>query len=226
MAVLGFALPMTVRAAVVTAFVAAIAALLWSAAQVRAHAELVESEPRDGAALTVAPSEIVATFDEPLDPSRSRLVLRDAAGEQVAAGGVDPATPGRATMRIVPERLAPGAYEVRWTAVTPDDGAVERGVIRFTTTAAASPTGTASSTIAPGTTASAAAPSALAPSAAVGPTAAPPTLSPTLSAPSPAALAAGPAGTPTSGDVLLPVLVVLVAGIALGGYLLRRRASG
>ena len=132
-------------------------------------------------------------------------------------------------MRIALGTLAPGAYEVRWTAVTPDDGAVERGVFRFTMTASASPTGSPRPTVGPGPTvgpqptASVDASPPPSPSE-TAPTTTLSTSGPTLPTPSPTASAAGPDVTPTGTDVLLPVVLVLVAGIALGAYLLRRRA--
>ncbi len=101
--------------------------LLLVGAPVAAHADLEGSDPADGDTVVGGPAELSGAFTEPLDPAASRLVLVDEAGERLAEGGVDPEDASATTMRLEPPLLAPGLYEVRWTARTPDDGFVARG---------------------------------------------------------------------------------------------------
>lgn len=228
------------RLAPATAPALALLGLLASAVIVRGHAALERSQPADGATVP-PPTEVIAVFDEPIDPARSRLDLRGPEGSAIAAGGVDPADPDSVTMRLDPPALPAGSYEVRWTAVTPDDGALERG--RFGFSVAAGPSGpTASASGSPSGTSSAA-PSAV--------SSASPSTSPTggASATASATLAGsgaatGPAGTPDASSatasaqptpvpgaavpidpaqIAVPVSVAAVVAVALSYVMLRRR---
>lgn len=96
------------------------------------HARLVRSNPSDGAVLPAPPRVVRAWFNEELDPSASRLEVVDARGRVVARGGVDLGDLDRRTLVVRVGRLGPGAYTVRWTAVSADDGYVARGRFRFT----------------------------------------------------------------------------------------------
>jgi len=85
----------------------------------RAHSELVSSTPADGAVLAAPPTEISGDFSEAVDPGRSTMELRGPGGAQIAVGKVpDGGEPTRIVIDGLPD-LAPGAYEVRWTTVTP-----------------------------------------------------------------------------------------------------------
>ncbi len=123
--------PLLIRAALLSAL-----ALVLVGAPVAAHAELEGSEPAEGDTVAGTPAEVSGAFTEPFDPAASRLVLVDEAGERLAEGGVDTTDGLGTTMRLEPPALAPGVYEVRWTARTPDDGFVARGRWSFTVTAA------------------------------------------------------------------------------------------
>ncbi len=173
---------------------------------VAAHAELVETSPAADATVEGTPTEISATFSEGIEPD-SGLSLRDAAGDEIASGGLDPDDPARLLISPVPE-LAPGTYEVRWTSVT-DDGHIERDTWSFTVTAA--PTPTPSPTPSP-----TAEPTA---SATPEPTATPEP-SPTA-APSPSADGGDQAGD--ASEVILPIVVALALVGIVGGFLLTRR---
>src|SRR5687768_15868765 len=84
-----------------------------------AHAELIEATPADGATVEGTPDEISATFSEPLETDGSTFSLRNAAGERLAVGGIDPADGTRLIIDPVPT-LNPGVYEVRWRAASAD----------------------------------------------------------------------------------------------------------
>jgi copper resistance protein C len=195
------------------AILAAVCLMLLAAGVVSAHASLVLSEPPDGGSI-VTPATLTASFDEELDTGRSRIVVRDEAGEEVARGGVgsDPLV-----MTVSLPALPPGTYVARWTAVTPNDQGVTRGTIRFTVEAPApSPTPTltaAAATPAPTATAS------RAPAATPSPAPQAPATAPAAS-PSPAP--AEPAQETGTSDLLV---ALVLAGILLGGlalYLFRR----
>jgi methionine-rich copper-binding protein CopC len=174
-----------------------------------AHADLVSSEPPDGGTISRPPYTLTAVFSEDLDAERSRIVVRDAAGTEVARGGVGG---GDTSVMVVDlAGVAPGDYVARWTAVTPEDDGVTRGNIEFTIAQPPSPTPspTASPTLGP--TGSAAPTPTTSPSA-------PPTPSP-----SPSPSDGVPSGGP--GDLLIALAVagLLVAGLA--AYLWRRRGA-
>lgn len=94
------------------------------------HAELVSSVPAPGASLTRAPTEVVITFDDELDPDGSELIVTDADGAEVGAGGVDLEVAERNVLRATVSIDANGAYEVSWTAVS-RDGHAEVGSYVF-----------------------------------------------------------------------------------------------
>lgn len=178
------------------------AALLLSPPVVLGHAELDTASPGPGDEVVGSPAEIVATFTQDLDMSRTTMEVRDADGTTVAE---DPERgDGRRELRLALPDLAPGEYEVRWTAFSAEDSELERGRYTFTVLPAPSPS--------PGPTA--------APTA--GATAAPSAGPPTPPAATPAASAA-PA--PTDGGVaaLLPIGIAAVVLIGIAAWLLRRR---
>jgi len=99
------------------------------------HAELVSSDPPAGATLTTTPYPLTATFDDELTPDGSSIVVQDAGGTQVATGNV---SVGDAHVLIAELPALPeGEYTVRWTAVSADDAAVERGTYPFNVTVGA-----------------------------------------------------------------------------------------
>ena len=178
--------------------------LLLGAVPVYAHAELEESDPADGATITT-PYTLTAIFSEEIGTDRSRIVVTDSAGTEVARGGIgaDDAT----VMTVELPELDPGEYTAGWTAVTPDDNGVTRGEINFTVAEAATPSPTA----APTPSATAGGPS---------PTATPrQTVSPT-----PAPTPPGGGGQTASGnDILLALALAAVVLLTLGVYLFTRR---
>ena len=172
--------------------------VLASAAIALGHAELVVSDPPDGGTVET-PYTLTATFDEPLEPNSS-IVIQDAGGDEVAAGGADP---NDATVLVAElAELPAGEYRARWTA-TSADGHSERGT--FTFTVAAPPTPSPSPTDTP-----AVSPAPTPPAATPSPT---PEPSPTV-APTPIQ-----DDEPTVGadDVLL---ALLLAAVAIGGVIL------
>jgi methionine-rich copper-binding protein CopC len=123
--------------------IAAAAALLALAALpviVLGHAQLVSADPPVGGTLTSTPHTLTATFDDELTPNGSSIVVEDAAGAQVATGSVS--EDDAHTMLAQLPALANGPYTVKWTAVSADDAAVERGTYAFTVGSTVSTPGT------------------------------------------------------------------------------------
>jgi methionine-rich copper-binding protein CopC len=173
------------------------------------HAELDTATPADKATVP-PPTEVVLTFTETLDPSKSSIKLADAGGQIVAEGStVD--TGDTKTMRLVTPSLAAGTYTVRWISASAQDGDLDHGTTTFTVAAATpSPASPPPPSDAP----------SVEPSASLS---ASPTAAPSV-APSPSAPPATPA-TSTS-DAIIPIVVVLVVLAGLGLWLLRGRGRG
>jgi methionine-rich copper-binding protein CopC len=189
---------------------AAIAALLLLPASAFAHAELDVPTPADGATVEGTPAEIFGTFTQDIEPDGSSLVLRDASGEEIARGGVDPDDARRMAIDPVPA-LEPGEYEVRWTTISAEDGELDRDTWTFTVEAPPSP----SPTIAPTATAT------VEPSASAVASASP---SPVASAsPSPAPSPTDGSAAGSTADVILPIVVGLAIVLIAAGYLMLRR---
>ena len=195
---------------VTVALIPAVLWLIFGATAVQAHAELDTITPADKSS-GPAPTEIVATFTEDLDPSASNLKVVDSSGAVLVQGGtVDATNKKQMTLSLGSTVLGPGAYTIRWQSKSADDGDLDRNVTTFTVTAAAS----ASPSVAPSVEASASAPA----SASAAPSVA--------SSPSPSPSASGGTGTATSStDALIPILAVVVVIALLGLWLLRGRGG-
>ncbi len=183
-----------------------VALLLLFPTSVAAHAELVTATPADGATVEGTPTEISATFSEPLETDGSTFSLRNGAGERLAVGTIDPDDRTRLIIDPVPE-LAPGVYEVRWRAASAD-GHAENDTWSFTVTPEPSPSPPPSPTSAS--------------TAIAEPT---PSATPEQTAsPSPSA-SPGPTdpAVSTDGDVILPIVAALAIVLVLAAVLLSRR---
>lgn len=100
-----------------------------------AHSELAESNPADGATLDEPPDQVSLTFTEELDTDGSSVAIFDRNEQQVddGNGGVDLNDLDHQRLVVgLPASLANGAYTVRWTAVSTEDGDVTTGAIGFT----------------------------------------------------------------------------------------------
>lgn len=116
----------------------ALVAAVVSVPTVVAHAALESATPGPDDELVGSPSELITQFSQDLDPSRTVLEVRDAAGTRVARGG-GPGD-GRREFRLALPELAPGAYEVRWTSFSSEDGELARDKYVFSVAAVPSPT--------------------------------------------------------------------------------------
>jgi methionine-rich copper-binding protein CopC len=180
----------------------AILAAFAAPASVAAHAELDTIRPADKSS-GPAPTEIIGTFVENLDPSKSSFTLVDAGGAVVQKGGEVVSDDPRKLTLTLTETLAPGAYTIRWTTVSTEDGETARGTTTFTVTAPPSPSPEPSDapTVAPS-----ASPSPV-PSVAPSPSASAPPTSPAAS----------------TSDAVIPIVAALVVLAGIGVWLMRGR---
>ncbi len=102
-----------------------------------AHAALDIATPKDGATVSGTPSEISGTYVQDLAEGSS-LRLRDAAGNLIAEGIIDPDDNRRMFIAEIPD-LAPGEYTVRSTTISAEDGETDRATWTFTVEAAPTP---------------------------------------------------------------------------------------
>ncbi len=94
------------------------------------HADLVTATPADASTVTEPVAEVAGTYAEAMTPDGSSLVVKDANGDVVASGTVDPADDTR--MVAVPTTpLGDGEYRVESTAVA-TDGHIEHATWTFT----------------------------------------------------------------------------------------------
>jgi methionine-rich copper-binding protein CopC len=83
-----------------------------------AHSKLVSTSPSDGAVLTVAPDEVVLTFDENLLQGTNTISINDDLGNVIIT---TPAEPQGSTIRAPwPADLPPGTYQVAYRIVSAD----------------------------------------------------------------------------------------------------------
>ena len=172
---------------------------------VAAHAALDVATPAGGTTVQGTPTEVAGTFTQDLETDGSSFQLRNAAGEVVATGGVDPADGRRMVIAPVPD-LAPGDYEVRWVTLSAEDGELERDTWTFTVAAATTQTAALTTTPSPTLT-------SLTLTVA-------PTIEPSEDASS---FTDFDNSNPNGTDVLLPIVAGLAIVLIAAGALLRRR---
>jgi methionine-rich copper-binding protein CopC len=92
------------------------------------HARLVTSSPAGGAQVGESPRVVTLAYDEAVKLAKLTLT-RDGKTITVA---VDSSAPGAKSVTVPMPPLAPGAYELHWTALSTDDGHVTKGTFTFT----------------------------------------------------------------------------------------------
>jgi len=104
---------------------AAAAALIFPLA-VWAHAKLLSTSPAAGAELGAAPKVLTLDFNE----SVKLAVLKVSSdGKDISVPYDGGATAAHVAVPLPP--LAPGTYQVKWSALTADDGHVVKGTFSF-----------------------------------------------------------------------------------------------
>lgn len=111
-------------------FASLIASTLCAAPFAAAHAKLIESDPKAGAALQLAPKAVALTFNEKIEPSFSAISVTDSEGKSVTEekAKVDVANP--AVLRLPIAQMHAGTYTVKW-AVAGRDGHRRTGDFKF-----------------------------------------------------------------------------------------------
>jgi hypothetical protein len=109
----------------------AVVVLLGVAPSAWAHAELVASDPADGARLATAPQRIELTFTEPIDPDGAVIFVSCANRSYWSVGSIT-AKDDSLTMPVTPAGRA-GPCTVNYY-VSSADGAPVRGEVGFTLT--------------------------------------------------------------------------------------------
>lgn len=85
-----------------------------------AHATIVKSEPAKDAQLTVAPSAIVLTFNEEIEPAFSSVKLNHHAGKAVAMNKAKVDAADKKVLRAVVPVLSKGKYTVKYSTMGRD----------------------------------------------------------------------------------------------------------
>ena len=104
-----------------------------------AHAHYAASNPGSGARVSTAPSTVVVTFDDDLDPNGTVLTVLGPRSQNLTAGKttVTVEAPRVAAVNITP--AGSGTYTVKWHAVADDDKAITEGTFTFSVGAAFPP---------------------------------------------------------------------------------------
>ncbi|MEA2438499.1 MAG: copper transport protein, partial [Thermoleophilaceae bacterium] len=114
------------------AAVIAIVALFLGAGPASAHANLLSSDPKDGATLATAPTHVTLTFSEPVDAGLSLVKVLDASGGDIHAGpAVAVSGDPRELSVSLPAHLPDGVYTVNWRAVSAADSHITAKAFAF-----------------------------------------------------------------------------------------------
>jgi copper transport protein len=105
----------------------AILTALAAPAAAAAHANLVGTQPEDGAVLARSPALVRVTFDDTVEAGHGIEAIRNGGGSVLAG---HPGAEGRTLVVPLRRGLPHGDYSVRWSIVS-DDGHPESGVIAF-----------------------------------------------------------------------------------------------
>lgn len=113
----------------VAAALVALALVVLGAAPASAHAELIGSDPAEGAVVETAPDTVTLTFNEPVRLTSQEIAVYDAAGEQVEAASRAGGTEVTVGLTGATD-LADGTYVVSWNVLS-GDGHPISGALTF-----------------------------------------------------------------------------------------------
>lgn len=85
-----------------------------------AHAGLADAVPAPAATLPSAPSAVVLTFTEAMEPKFSTIEVRNAQGERVDKADSHTAPGNRKQLIVDLKPLPPGVYKVLWQVTSVD----------------------------------------------------------------------------------------------------------
>jgi copper resistance protein C len=96
------------------------ALVLLGAAQLAAHAFPERFEPRVGATVRTAPSQVRIWFDGDIEPRFSQVRVASANGQPVDRGDSQVDSQNRRLLHVGLAPLAPGKYRVTWSVLSVD----------------------------------------------------------------------------------------------------------
>ena len=111
-----------------------------------AHARYVSSVPAAGEVLTEAPSDVIITFAEIVNPTSSNIVVYDASMKQVSTGTATTDVSDAKVMSVPIQSDGSEVYVVVWHTVSLADGDPDAGSFTFNIGAGAVPISNASGT--------------------------------------------------------------------------------
>lgn len=106
-------------------------AVLAGTATALAHAELIRSDPEEGARLASAPPRVTLWFSENLEPGFSTVKVAAPDNTTVSTGNSSVSDADHTSMSVALGDLKPGVYTVIWQALSADDGHTSRGAYAF-----------------------------------------------------------------------------------------------
>lgn len=115
----------------------ALVLLVLAGSPASAHANLLDSNPADGALLDRAPGELVLHMSESVELAGTTVVITDGHGGQIAAGpvrlrrGSATGTEEPSTLTVPLPPLPTDTYRVAWATLSSDDLHPTRGVVVF-----------------------------------------------------------------------------------------------
>ena len=118
----------------VAAALVALAIVLLPGAPASAHAELVETDPAEGAVVATAPETVTLTFNEPVRLTSQEIAVYDAQGEPVASSAGANGEAVRVDLAGAAD-LPDGTYVVSWNVLS-GDGHPIAGALTFSVGAA------------------------------------------------------------------------------------------
>ncbi len=118
---------------VIVPLICALALLVAGPRLVSAHAKLVSSTPAEGAqiALTDAPTSVTLTFSEEVAKDVSTISVTGADGAEMTSGAATVNFDDPKVVTAGLKALTPGAYTIKWHAVTADDNGQTDGTVSF-----------------------------------------------------------------------------------------------
>jgi copper resistance protein C len=113
------------RSSNVKVFVVTVALTLACLSGASAHPKLVSAVPAADGTVSAAPNEITLRFNERLEGSFSKVVIRNSEGKQVDKGDPKVDRSDRRVLRVSVPTLPAGLYKVEWKAMSADTHKVE-----------------------------------------------------------------------------------------------------
>jgi copper transport protein len=106
-------------------FATGLVAFLLAAAPAFGHAILLSSDPKDGAVIAAAPSEITLTFNEPVQPIVLRLIAPTGTQAPLTAFKIE----GNRLIIVSPQAIGDGTHALSWRVISADGHPIGGSVV-------------------------------------------------------------------------------------------------